>query len=112
MSQQNDGSLDCKDLLPMSEWLEKEEEGECRPCTIAVMIGDYQKILKEANRQDLADGFGLLESSEDPVKAAADLMDTIKAEVGPDTKESLLLFDCMAQNSQQKNIKEEEANVD
>ena len=112
MSQPNDGSLECSDLLPMSEWLEKEEEGECRPCTIAVMIGDYQKILRGVNRQDLADGFALLESSEDPVKAAADLMDSIKAEVGPDTRESLMLFDCMAQKSQQINKKEEEANGD
>jgi hypothetical protein len=111
MSQLNDGSLECGDLLPMSEWLENEKEGECRPCTIAVMIGDYQKILKEANRQDLAEGFSLLETSEDPVKAAADFMDSVKAEVGPDTRESLLLFDCMAQNSQQINKKEEEANV-
>lgn len=92
---------DLSQVIPMSQWLEEEQEDECRPCAIAILIKDYQKELDDAGRQDLAEGFTTIADSDDPVKAASDFMDKIKESVDGELKNNLLMLDCMAQTSQQ-----------
>jgi hypothetical protein len=98
---------ECKCEVPldevpkMADWLEQEQEGECRPCALAVLIADYQKALTEAGRQDLAERFAGIVDDDDPVKVTAVLMDKIKESVTKELRERLLLLDCMAQTSQE-----------
>jgi len=94
---------DLSTVIPMARWLEDEKDGECRPCSIAALVGEYQKALNDGGRKDLADRFtGLLESeSDDIVMNTAKLMDEAKKLVPEPVKETLVMLDCMAKASQQ-----------
>jgi hypothetical protein len=94
---------DLSTVIPMAEWLEQEKDGECRPCSIAALVGEYQKALNSNGQKDLADRFTSLLGSEsdDVVLDIAKLMDEAKKLAPEPVKETLVMLDCMAQTSQQ-----------
>lgn len=98
-TQPKDIELKCTELKPMTEWLEKEQDGECRPCVVAALISHYQKTLHESNRDDLAERFETIVDDDDPVLKTVKVMDEIKATVDEQLREDLLLLDCMAQTN-------------
>lgn len=84
---------------PMAKWLEDEKDGECRPCRIAVILKDYQDVLKENYPdmvKELAEAIGI---EGDPVLEVAKTMDGIKEKVKEEVKAALLELDCLAQNN-------------
>jgi len=90
------------DPVPMAKWLEDENEGECRPCSLAVAVPEYQRVLEDAGLSDHATSLtAALEDEEDPVMRVAEAMDKVKEAVPGEVREALRAVDCMAQNSQE-----------
>lgn len=88
------------DPMPMAEWLEKEEKGECRPCVIAVAVPHYEEVLEQTGYTKEADKVAeALGDEEDPVLRVAQAMDEVKEAVSDEVREQLRAVDCEAQNS-------------
>jgi hypothetical protein len=83
------------------DWLNNEQEGQCRPCSLAVAIPKYQEVLEQAGATEQVKIFeNALADEEDPVMKVAEAMDKIKEAVAPEVVEQLKVIDCMAQSSQ------------
>lgn len=88
---------------PMAAWLnESEQDNDCKPCKVAVLVPDYQATLSEAGYGTLASEFTstLDKETDDIVLDIANLMDKSKENVDGDTRTRLLALDCMAQNKE------------
>ncbi len=79
----------------IEEWVKKEDD-TCPPCLIAPLASWYIDRLNQANRQDLAQELQTVYEEADILTIARKL-DTIKQEVGSDTRKDLEDYDCMAQ---------------
>jgi GTP-binding protein EngB required for normal cell division len=87
----------CKSLR---EWVDEEKEGECRPCGIAALVGEYQNILEDKGHKELSDEMSrALLDDKDPVGAVASKMDEIKTKVDADLLKILSEKDCEAQQA-------------
>ena len=85
---------------PLSQWVEKDEDGKCKPCGIAALVGDYQSLLEQNGLNDKSDAISrALLDNKDPVLAVAHMMDAIKSEVTPDLRTILEEKDCEAQQA-------------
>lgn len=96
-----DGDNTCINLKPMAEWLEEpEQEGDCKPCRLAVIVGDYQKTLEESGNKTLSGKIAdAMSEKEDPILRVAQVMDEAKEAVDEKTREELLALDCLAQRA-------------
>lgn len=93
---------------PVAEWLKTEIEGECRPCGIAAMVGEYQHILEDSGHPELStDITKALLDTKDPVGAVAEMMDKVKSKVSEEIKNQLQEIDCNAQKAVEEEKKEE-----
>ena len=84
---------------PLAEWLQEEEQdGECRPCAIAVILGDYQKVLVAGGHSELSEEIAeAICADEDPILKVAQAMDEAKEKVDDELRGILLELDSLAQ---------------
>jgi len=90
------------EVKPLAEWLQEEEkDGECRPCGIAVILGDYQKVLEAGGypefSQEIAEA--LSADEDDPILQVAQVMDKAKEKVDDELRGFLLELDSLAQET-------------
>lgn len=97
--EEGDAENVCINIKPMAEWLEEpEKEGDCKPCRLAVVVGDYQKTLEDAGHKQIAAEIGqAMGDKDDPILKVAQVMDKAKEAVDEDTRTQLLALDCLAQ---------------
>jgi len=87
----------CSLLKP---WVDQEVDGECRPCGIASLVGEYQNILEEKGLSNLSEEMSnALLDDKDPIGAVAAKMDEIKTKVPEELAETLRIKDCEAQQA-------------
>ncbi len=87
----------------MTEWIQTEASEECRTCSLAVLIGEYQNVLSKAGEEDKSKRISqALLLPEDPILRVAEEMDKIKEEVTEGIKAELQGLDCLAQSSAKK----------
>ncbi len=91
----------CANIKPMAKWLEEPEQpGDCKPCRIAGILGDYQKVLQDNGHENYSDDItAKLESTDDPdpIMSIAKAMDSAKEQVPEAVRNELLELDCLAQ---------------
>lgn len=93
-----DDTLVCDKVLPLAEWVQKDEEDGCKPCFLAALVPWYMDVLKESGREDLAEMIeGAVKGEEVEPLQVARVLDRIKGEVKEDIRERLVRLDCMAQ---------------
>lgn len=101
MEEPEDGAQCSVELKPMEKWLQEEEDGECRPCCIAVIIGDYQKVLEDNGHSELSEELASAVGGDgdDPILEVAKAMDRVKKLADKETRQKLLGLDCIAQEN-------------
>jgi len=86
------------DPRPISEWVNKEVEGdECPPCLIAPLASYYLGALKDAGETKIANHLKEVFEKGDLLTICKEL-DNIKTNVGESLRKELLELDCFAQS--------------
>ncbi len=95
------------DPRKVSEWLNDEIEGECRPCALATAVPLYQETLENAGEKKQLEKLDEAFADEtDPVGKIAQFMDDVKDVVDPTVAAQLREIDCEAQSSHPVNEEE------
>ena len=82
---------------PLKQWVDTETEGECRPCGIASLVGEYQSVLDNQGHPELSKEISeALLDENDPVGSVAQRMDDIKTKVPEELGKQLKEMDCIA----------------
>ena len=82
---------------PLKIWIDTEAEGECRPCGIASLVGEYQSVLENQGHLELSKEISeALLDEKDPVGSVAQKMDEIKTKVPEELGKQLKEMDCSA----------------
>jgi len=93
--------MEVQQARSLADWLQEEEvDGECRPCGIAVILGDYQKVLDEGGHPELSREIAeAISSEDDPILKVAQAMDNAKEKVDDELRGILLELDSLAQEN-------------
>ena len=88
--------LNNEQILPITKFIEKDDDESCGPCTIAPLSSYYMGALEEAGEGKLAQELKKAYDTGD-ILTIAEKLDSIKSEVGEALKEELKELDCFAQ---------------
>jgi hypothetical protein len=86
----------CAGCVSMEEWIQNEDESECRSCLLPPVIQWYRDELQEKGLDNFAGQIKTAVESGDPLLMAKKF-DEIKEKVPDNVKERLKEFDCYAQ---------------
>jgi hypothetical protein len=93
----------CDDLPPLTQWIEEgledEDNPECRPCSLAILTGQYQEYLSSAGRDDLATEIRSaleVEEGDDILGGLASTLDRVKQAVDNSLRVELCALDAEA----------------
>ena len=86
----------CAGCVSMEEWIQNEDEKECRSCLLPPVIQWYRDELEEKGLGNLASQIKTVVEGGNPLLMAKKF-DEIKEKVPGDVKERLKEFDCYAQ---------------
>lgn len=85
-----------EDIVPITEFIEKDDDESCGPCTVAPLSSYYLGALEEAGEGKLAQELKEAYDTGD-ILTIAKKLDSIKGEVGEALKKDLKELDCFAQ---------------
>jgi len=84
----------CANVIPVSQWLEEEQPGECRFCKLPPVIQWYRNVLEESGQTELVQNIDQAVEAGDPALVGWTL-DDIKGRASPDLLPRLKEFDCL-----------------
>jgi hypothetical protein len=88
----------------MKQWVEGEGK-ECRPCRVAVGVGQYRKALTEGGKPELVGVMSkALNEDDDTIKHLAEAMDEVKKQASPELRAKLESIDCQIQKKEECGI--------
>ena len=86
-----------REIKPLVQWVDEEEEGNCHPCLVAPLSSYYLGTLEKAGEIEKVDRLKSIYEGGDVLTICREL-DKLKKEVGDDLRKKLEDLDCYVQS--------------